>query len=959
MAARQLRSKHGPHDGASASDAGRPRGAAEEASRSQEPAGAPKRTRLEGERVGAEKTEPRAQSGGLLGAALAGMLDGFAILGAVRRNGAIDDFRVDWINDAGCRMFGRAREELVGRSILELFPGARDDGMFQAHARLVETGQSLARDAVTYAASDGRWRSFDLRATKLGDGYAVAFRDVTERWQADESGLRSEEMFQFVLDSIPQRVFWKDTNSVFVGCNLPFAQDAGFDHPSELVGLTDLDMPWRPTAELYRADDREVMRTGIPKLDFEEPQLRSSGRQGWLRTSKLPLRGADGRVTGLLGTYEDITDQKRAAEALRESEQFLDTVFENIPHMIFVKDARDLRFVRFNRAGEQMLGRSRAEMVGKRDHDISPKEEADTFAAVDREVLRSGKAVDIPEEVHTSGLLGRRVIHTKKIPILDEAGKPAYLLGISEDITDRKLADQALRESEERYRHIIETVTDYVFSVVVVDGRAVSTTHGLGCVAVTGYSSEDLSSSPLLWLEMVVPDDRAIVVEQSRRVLAGERPGPIEHRIIRKDGALRWVRNTAVPRLDPSGSLVAYDGLIQDITERHALQEQLLQSQKMEAIGNLAGGVAHDFNNLLTAILGYVEMARLDLAEELPADHAIRADLDEIHAAGERAATLTRQLLTFASKQIVAPIRLDLSALVADSLKMLRPLLGEDVAVETVLESDIGTIEADPGQIQQLLLNLTVNARDAMPDGGRLIIETATEDVTAAYAAAHPGTTPGPHARLSVTDTGCGMSDEVQSHLFEPFFTTKERGKGTGLGLATCLGIVRKIGGQIRVFSELGGGTTVRILLPSVEGPAAVRPAAASAAPAPTGTETVLVVEDDPVVKRLAVLGLRAHGYTVIEASGGVEALEIAGRVASEIDIVVSDVIMPGMSGTELVKRLATVAPGVRRLLVSGHAEETVLPGGLVNVGAAFLPKPFTPERLARKVREVLDAPAD
>ena len=679
-------------------------------------------------------------------------------------------------------------------------------------------------------AGSGRPGAGDIRAPKLGDGDAVAFRHDTERDQADETEFRSEEMFQLVLDSIPQRVFWKDSNSVFVGCNLPFARDAGFDHPSRLIGLTDFDMPWGPTADRYRADDREVMQTGLPKLDFEEPQLRSSGRLGWLRTSKIPLLAADGRVTGLLGTYEDITEHKHAEEALRES--------------------------------------------------------------------------------------------------------------------------------EERYRRIIETITDYVFSVAVADGHAMSTTHGPGCVAVTGYTADDLSNNPLLWLEMVVPEDRSLVVDQSRRVLAGERAGPVEHRIVRKDGAIRWVRNTPVPHFDLSGTLLAYDGLIQDITERRALQEQLLQAQKVEGIGRLAGGVAHDFNNLLTAILGYVEMAKVDLAEELPADHAIRVDLDEIHAAGERAASLTRQLLTFASKQIVAPVRLDLSALVADLLKMLRPLLGENITVDTVLEPEIGTIEADPGQIQQLLVNLAVNARDAMPEGGRLVIETATEDVTEAYAAAHPGARPGSHARLSVTDTGAGMSEEVQSHLFEPFFTTKERGKGTGLGLATCHGIVRQIGGHIRVFSEPGRGTTVRIFLPSVEGPATVRSSVAPVHPAPTGTETILVVEDDPVVRRLAGLGLRAQGYTVIEASDGVEALEIAGRIASEIDVVVSDVVMPGMSGAELVKRLAVVAPGARRLLVSGHAESTVLPAGLVNVGAAFLPKPFTPERLARKVREVLDAPA-
>jgi two-component system, cell cycle sensor histidine kinase and response regulator CckA len=774
---------------------------------------------------------------------------------------------------------------------------------------------------------------------------------------AQEGGFRSDEMLQLVLDTVPQCVFWKDLNSVFVGCNLPFARDAGFDDPCQVIGLTDLDMPWKQAADLYRADDREVMQTGIPRIDYEEPHPRTDGGDGWSRTSKLPLRSADGQVIGMLCIYQDVTEHKQAEEALRESEQFLESIVENIPHMIFVKDAGDLRFVRFNRAGELMTGKSRHEMLGKNDYDISPKEEADFFTLTDRGVLASGEVLDIPEESHTVGALRHRVIHTKKIPLFDETGRPSYLLGISEDITDRREADLALRQSEERYRHITETVTDYVFNVIVANGRAESTTHGPGCVAVTGYSPEEISSDPNLWLGMVVPDDREIVLDQSRMALAGEPVGAVEHRILRKDGALRWVRNAIVPRLDTSGALTGYDGLIQDITERRALQEQLLQAQKMEGIGRLAGGVAHDFNNLLTAILGYVEVARLDLPDDLAADHVLRSDLDEIAAAGDRAANLTRQLLAFASKQIVATVRLDLSAVVKDLLKMLSPLLGEDIVVETFLEPQIGTIEADPGQIQQLLVNLAVNARDAMPEGGRLIIETACEDVSEAFAAANPGARSGPHIRLSVTDAGSGMTDEVRAHLFEPFFTTKERGKGTGLGLATCHGIVRQMRGHIRVFSEPGVGTTFRIFLPQVEGSAAALSPATPSSPTPTGTETVLVVEDETVVRRLAVLGLRAQGYTVVEAADGVEALEVAARIAPNVDLVVSDVIMPGMSGPELLKRLAVVAPGAKRLLVSGHAEEAVLPAGLIDVGAAFLPKPFTPERLARKVREVLDAP--
>ena len=907
---------------------------------------------IEAERRAVETEARLASSEARFGTALADMLDGYTILDAVREDGRIVDFLVEWVNDAACHMLGQTREELIGRSLAEVLPGSRENGVFERHVRVVETGLPMACDSVAIVGRDGRSQSFDVRASKLGDGDAVTFRDVTGRQQAEAEAFRAEEMLKLVLNTIPQRVFWKDTNLVYGGGNAPLARDAGFDDPKKLVGLTDYDMAWEPTADRYRADDLAVMETGIPKINYEEPQVRSDGSEGWLRTSKIPLRAEDGRIIGILCTYEDITDRKRADEAVRRSERFLDSIVENIPDMIFVKDATDLKFVRFNRAGERLLGRSRDELIGKSDHDIHPKPEADSFAAKDREVLEKKQMLDVPEEDHSIGPLGHRILHTKKLPILDDTGKPIYLLGISEDITDRKRA-------EERYRHIIETITDYVITVVVKDGHAVSTTHGPGCVAVTGYTSEELSLDPFLWHDIVIAEDRKLVLDQSRRLIAGENVGPIEHRIARKDGALRWVRNTPVARFDPSGALTAYDALIQDVTERRALQEQLLQAQKMDGIGRLAGGVAHDFNNLLTAILGYVEMARLELPEGLPVDHPLRTDLDEIEGAGERAASLTRQLLTFASKQIVAPVRLDLSALVADLLKMMRPLLGENIVVEAALEPGLGMVEADPSQIQQLLVNLAINARDAMPDGGQLIIETATEFVTEAAAAAHPGANPGCFVRLSVTDTGCGMSDEVRSHLFEPFFTTKERGKGIGLGLATCHGIVRQIGGHIRVFSEPGTGTTFRIFLPRVEGPATAPSESDTSFTDPGGTETILIVEDEPVVRRLAVLGLRAQGYTVVEASNGVEALEVAGRIGTDLDIVISDVVMPGISGPELMKRLATMAPNARRLLVSGHAESTVLPAGLIEAGAAFLSKPFTPERLARKVREVLEASAD
>jgi two-component system cell cycle sensor histidine kinase/response regulator CckA len=401
-----------------------------------------------------------------------------------------------------------------------------------------------------------------------------------------------------------------------------------------------------------------------------------------------------------------------------------------------------------------------------------------------------------------------------------------------------------------------------VFRVTLGPNGVFETHHSLGSIPVTGYSPEEFDSHPNLWLDMVVAEDRDKVLAQVDDLLANGTARPVEHRIVRKDGAVRRVRSTTVPRFGPDGSLVGYDGLLQDITQTRALEDQLAQDSKLKSIGRLAGCVAHDFNNPLTAIMGNAEVALLVLDEGQPARENVR----EILEASLRAGSLTRQLLSFARKQMIEPVPLDLSEVVAGSIEMLRRLLGEDVEITADLRKDLGIVLADPGQVQQLLINLTVNARDAMPLGGRLVVETSNVEVGDRYRAVHPDVNPGPYISLSVTDTGAGMSEDVLHHLFEPFFTTKAQGEGTGLGLATCHGIVEQSGGDIWAHSELGVGTTMTILLPVAQGVERPASEAGTLAASPTGTETVLVVEDDASVRKLAVLGLRANGYTVLEA---------------------------------------------------------------------------------------------
>ena len=508
----------------------------------------------------------------------------------------------------------------------------------------------------------------------------------------------------------------------------------------------------------------------------------------------------------------------------------------------------------------------------------------------------------------------------------------------------------ALAESEDRFRRITETVTDYVYHVDVAGGRVVATRHGPGCLAVTGYRPEDFEADAGLWLDMVVLDDREAVLAQAVEIESGKRVRPIEHRIVRKDGSVRWVRATAAPQYGRRGDLVGYDGLIQDVTERRELQEQLAQAQKLQSIGRLAGGVAHDFNNLLTAILGNAELAQMDLAE----DHPAKSSLDEITRAAEAAARLTRQLLAFARRQMVEPVPLNLSDVVRGSLDMVGRLLGEDVEVVTGLDPEAWTVEADQGQVEQVIVNLVVNARDAMPRGGRVTIEVSNLVVGAEHVPERPDIAPGRYVLLSVSDTGSGMRKDVRDHVFEPFFTTKAPGQGIGLGLATCHGIVTQSGGFIWVHSEPGQGTSVRVLLP--ESRRHVSPAidAAREPRSARGDEMILVVEDEASVRRLAVLGLRSHGYTVLEAANGSEALRVA-ATEHDIALVVSDVVMPGMRGPELAERLRTLRPNVQVLLMSGHSEALEAFRDGAGRTIPFLAKPFTPDQLAHRVRALLD----
>jgi signal transduction histidine kinase/CheY-like chemotaxis protein len=427
-------------------------------------------------------------------------------------------------------------------------------------------------------------------------------------------------------------------------------------------------------------------------------------------------------------------------------------------------------------------------------------------------------------------------------------------------------------------------------------------------------------------------------------------PFDLELELITAKDRRIWVHTKGTVTMD-QGRTVKITGVFHDITEQRELETQLRQAQRLEVVGQLAGGIAHDFNNLLTAIRGYSELVRRNLG---PKDRN-RADLDQVVLASDRAVELTRQLLAFSRRQVLQPRIVDPGELVAGVAPMLRRLLGEHIELVTYAAPDLGRVKVDPSQFEQIIVNLAVNARDAMPEGGKLRIETANIELGIGYVASHPGVTPGPYVALIVSDTGSGMSDAVKTHIFEPFFTTKEPGKGTGMGLATVYGIAQQSGGSIYLYSEPGYGTSFKIYLPRVDGAAGAAASLVPTAVTPTGSETILLVEDEEAVRAYAARILSEQGYLVLEASGGAAALALVATHPGPIDLLVTDVVMPGLQGHQLGKQLSDIRPGLRVLYVSGFTESSVVDQGVVGEGIAFLPKPYTVDALGRAVRLVLD----
>jgi len=796
---------------------------------------------------------------------------------------------------------------------------------------------SLPRFSLEYPChSPSQMRWFLLTVSPLEETpikAVVSHLDITSRRLMEDKLRASDERFQELARYLHQ-VFWiidaKESKIVYVspGYEKLWGRSCQslLDNPySYMEGIHQLDQ------EMMIRENAAMFKTG--HVDVEARVLRPDGSLRWVWIRGYPVTDAQGQLVRFVGVIDDITERKRAVEQLQSiADHVIDGIISIDEHGTVTT---------FNPAAERIFGYFAPEVMGQNVKMLMPDPYHSQHDGYLANYLRTGEAkiIGIGREVvgrHKDGSTFLMKLRISRI------GQTNCFTGIVNDITERK----AFEDSQARLAAIIECSDDAIVSFTL-EGIVVTWNHG--AERLYGYLAEEIIGRDMSILH--TPENYQEYLEIREKAKMGERIPTYNTKRLRKDGSLVDISLSISPILVKNGVIIGVSKIAHDITRVNRLEEQFRQVQKMEAVGTLAGGVAHDFNNLLTIINGYSEM----LITSLKPDDPIRALLGEIHKAGESAGTLTRQLLAFSRRQVLEPKVLNLNAVVANTEMMLRRLIGEDVILTTVLDPALKPIKVDPGQIQQVLMNLAVNARDAMPQGGRLNIETRHVNLDESYRETHPEVQPGAYSMLAVTDTGTGMDEATKARIFEPFFTTKERWKGTGLGMAVVHGVVKQSGGHVEVYSELGQGTAFKVYFPVAKEVLSGGKSSPGFLTMPTGTETILLVEDADAVRALSRHVLQSCGYTLLEASNGREALLVSQDHQGPIHLAMSDVVMPHLGGRQLAERLSEMRPGLKMLFVSGYTDDAVVRHGILEADVAFLQKPFTPSALAQKVREVLD----
>lgn len=859
--------------------------------------------------------------------------------------------RILRVNRMAAESLGLKKNEVEGRSAYELYPLEAS----QAHRddlEVIETGKAKIGVGRRYQSRTGeeRWVVTDRYPYRDRNGNVTGVivfgRDVTEQRKTEIALHDVEIRFQKLVEQVPATIY-----------SAEHGPDGRWSYVSpqieKLLGYSPEE--WMGTARawvnhLHPGDRERVLAEEAASLRegrsfvCEYRMLRRDGQVVWVRDEATSVRCEIGDIYVWQGVLLDITERKDAELRAQQSNERLSMALEASSLSFWDCDPTTGRIYLSEGWSAALGGEARETHTTSKEllQNVHPDDRERVLAAVKRAL--KGQISDYREEHRIRNQEGQWVwlASTGKVVERDANGRATRMMGTNLDITEQKRSEEALQQLETVYRTMIER-SPIAFYRVTLSGKYLTVNQGM--IKMLGYDSEDelygLTAKTDVWCD---PEGPARLLAQYPERVDGE-----EVTWKRKDGKIITVRLVGHPVRDEDGEIKYCELMAEDVTEKRQLEERLRQAQKMEAVGRLAGGIAHDFNNLLTVVKGQLEL----LQEHETGSRQVQ-NIEQAQKAADRAAALTQQLLAFSRMQVLRPRIISLNDVVKEIDKLLPPLTGAETDLKVTLDQNLGLVKADPAQMEQVVLNLAINARDAMPKGGKLTIETANVDLDEAFARGHSPLMAGRYVMLAVSDNGEGMDAETRTRMFEPFFTTKEQGKGTGLGLATVYGIVKQSGGFIWVESEPGCGTTFRIYLPFVRG--SVEPETRPEVPAriPTGSETVLLVEDEEGVREVTREFLKLSGYQVLEAENGAAAMEIAEKHGGPIDVLLTDMNMPGLGGLELAKQLTVARPGLKVLFMTGYNEHAVLAEGEVDAGAV-LHKPFARETLSLAVRQVLD----
>jgi len=867
-----------------------------------------------------------------------------------------------------------AFERIWGRSTDSLYANPHQWGDFilpedrervsAAFATLTDAAPSIELE-YRIVWPDGQVRWVYARGFQVRDAVGALIRltgvvtDITERKAAEAALQESEQLYRQIVETAGEGIWLIDLEGKIQFSNQQTAKMLGYS-VEEMKGRSAFDFLFQEDLDEAQQRFAKCKEGTITRAEFRARHIDGSELQ--ILGSSTPVRNKDREVRGLLVMLSDITEQKRAdaqtahlTAEIEEQQERLRSIVANVPGIVWeswwTEESLSQRSGFVNDYVVTMLGYSVEEWRSRPDFWLSVVYEEDR----ERAQLESSKIISSEEggslEYRMLTKAGSIIWAETRIAIIKVEGRPLGLRGVTIDITERKHSEAALKESEANYRTLIESSPAIIY--LAHPFPPYSPIYVSPNIKAFGYSVDEWFSRPDMWGELIHKEDRERVMRTTEEALSQGLETELEYRVITRDGQVRWLQDKGRLIADRRGNKSGWQGVIIDITKTKELESQLRQSQKLESVGLLAGGIAHDFNNMLTAINGYSDLTLRRLKDDDP----LRHNIEEIKKAGERSAELTHQLLAFSRQQILQPKLLSLNRVITDMSKMLERLIGEDIQLNMVLNYKAGQVKVDPGQLSQIIMNLAINARDAMPLGGKLTFETDNVTFDGEYARHHVSTIPGDYVLMSVSDTGTGMNADTQAHIFEPFFTTKEAGQGTGLGLATVYGIVKQSGGNIWVYSEEGVGTTFKVYFPRVIEKSEAEAAKNTPEESPGGTETILLVEDEEMVRMLARRILEECGYTVLEAGNGAQALALCDKHEGHIDMLMTDVVMPHMGGREVAERMAQMYPEMRILFTSGYTDDAVVRHGVIETGMNFIQKPFTLDALARKIREVLDAP--